>query len=87
MIGGIIKNKLKCDRREQFISTKLRHSRAGGNPAKTYIPRSGQNEQLAAGFEVLPNRDVVPLRGEFFNHLDSRLRGNDEQMYYLSSHD
>jgi hypothetical protein len=30
-----------------------RHSRAGGNPARTNIPRSGQN------------CDVVPLRGNF----------------------
>jgi hypothetical protein len=42
-----------------------RHSRAGGNPARANIPQSGQSH------------DVVPLRGRFFNHLDSRLRGND----------
>ncbi len=41
------------------------HSRAGGNPAKTKAPRSGQN------------LGVVPLRGVLSNHLDSRLRGND----------
>jgi len=29
-------------------------------------------------------RDVVPLCGRFFNHLDSRLRGNDGQMDYLT---
>ena len=42
-----------------------RHSRAGGNPAKTKVLRSGQNN------------DVVPLSREFLNQLDSRLRGND----------
>jgi len=42
-----------------------RHSRAGGNPARASLPRSGQN------------RDVSLLRGGFLNHLDSRLRGND----------
>lgn len=42
-----------------------RHSRAGGNPAKTNIPRSGQNEPLAASFEERPNHDVVPLRGDY----------------------
>ncbi len=29
------------------------------------------------------NHDVAPLRGRFFNHLDSRLRGNDGLMDYL----
>ncbi len=42
-----------------------RHSRAGGNPAKTNIPRSGPNEPLAASFEGLPNRDIAPLCGRF----------------------
>ena len=42
-----------------------RHSRESGNPAKIKVPRSGQNN------------DVDPLSREFFNQLDSRLRGND----------
>jgi hypothetical protein len=42
-----------------------RHSRVGGNPAKNKGLRSRQ----LLGF--------VPLRGDFLNHLDSRLRGND----------
>jgi hypothetical protein len=42
-----------------------RHSRAGGNPAKTNILRSRQNQ------------NVVPLCGKLSNQLDSRLRGND----------
>jgi len=46
----------------------FRHSRAGGNPAETNILRSRQSGK------------VVPLRGGFFNYLDSRLRGNDEVM-------
>jgi len=54
-----------------------RHSRAGGNPARINIPRSGQNEPLSASFEERPNRDVVSLRERFIKHLDSRLRGND----------
>ena len=37
------------------------HSRAGGNPARTNTPRSGQN------------RAVAPLSREIFNQLDSRL--------------
>jgi hypothetical protein len=37
-----------------------RHSRAGGNPARKIIPRSGQN------------RDVAALR-DLFKQLDSRL--------------
>lgn len=41
------------------------HSPAGWNPARTNIPQSGQN------------RDVAPLHGKLFNHLDSRLLGND----------
>jgi len=40
------------------------HSRAGGNPARKNISRSGQNP------------DVAALRG-LFKRLDSRLRGND----------
>jgi hypothetical protein len=43
-----------------------RHSRAGGNPARINILRSSRNS------------NVAPLRGRFFNQLDSRLRGNDE---------
>ena len=50
------------------MSAKLRHSRAGRNPARINTPHSGQN------------RGVVPLRGRFFNYLDSRLRGNDGLM-------
>ena len=50
-----------------------RHSRAGGNPARTSNPRSGQNEPSAASFEERPNYNVVPLRGRFIKHLDSRL--------------
>jgi len=41
------------------------HSRAGGNPAKTNIPRSGQSPR------------VVSLREFSSEYLDSRLRGND----------
>ncbi len=43
-----------------------RHSRAGGNPAIQKSPRSGQSH------------DEVSLREGVVNHLDSRLRGNDE---------
>jgi hypothetical protein len=46
------------------ISLSGRHSRAGGNPAKKYSPRSGRH-------------DVALLRRKLLNHLDSRLRGND----------
>jgi hypothetical protein len=42
-----------------------RHSRESGNPANSYGLRSRQ----LLGF--------VPLRGNYLNHLDSRLRGND----------
>jgi len=41
-----------------------RHFRAGGNPVKN-IRRSRQYS------------GVEPLHGTLFNHLDSRLRGND----------
>ena len=40
-----------------------RHSRAGGNPAK----------QTTRAADKMP----VPLRGDYLNRLDSRLRGND----------
>jgi dipeptidyl aminopeptidase/acylaminoacyl peptidase len=48
-----------------------RHSRESGNPAINSSPRSGQN------------RNVVPLRGKFFDYLDSRLRGNDGVFFKL----
>jgi hypothetical protein len=63
----------------------VRHSRAGGNPARINIPRSGQNlnvdplmEQLAIrlSWQNTPAKSLV-IRGRFFNQLDSRLRGND----------
>ncbi len=42
-----------------------RHSGAGRNPAKTNIPRSGQNQNL------------VSLREKLSDYLDSGLRRND----------
>jgi len=50
-------------------NTLARHSRAGENPARINIPRSGQNH------------DVVSLRVILFYHLDSRLRGIDAVLY------
>ena len=43
------------------------------------IPRSGQNEPLAASFEGRPNQMLSRYAG-LLNELDSRLRGNDDKV-------
>ena len=51
-----------------FESSPIRHSRAGGNPARTNTPRSGQSQE------------VDSPREHSLYQLDSRLRGNDEMV-------